>query len=134
MSGFNQREYQRAISGIDYQAEASEVFVKGKAGHTVKETGYDDIRNSVTEGKAFVPGKFSVNLLRLQPDRVVASNNEQFRPDYINKLDRKVIAGAIPEQGDSFADNIPCSIKGNFVLSAIFKQFYCPIMVGVIGE
>lgn len=139
MNSFNQREYQTMVlgallSGINHQPEASEVFIKGKAGNIVKDVGYYDIRDRVTERKALIPGKFFINLLCFQPDRSVISNNEKFRPDYINKLNRKVIAGAVSEKGDGFADNIPCSIKYNLMFCAIFKKFYCPVMVGVVGR
>lgn len=138
MNGFNQREYQTVVlgallSGINHQPEASEVFIKGKAGNIVKDVGYYDIRDRVTERKALITGKFFINLLCFQPDRIVISNNEKFRPDYINKLNRKVIAGAVSEKGDGFADNIPCSIECNLIVFAKFKKFYCSFIIGVIG-
>ena len=122
------------LSRINCQTEAYEVFIKGKAGDIVKDAGYYDIRNSIAERKAFVSGKFLKNPFCLQPDRIVISNDEKTRSDNINESDRQVVAGAVSEKGYSFADNIPCGAKSNFIFLAVFEYFSCLIVIGVIGE
>lgn len=121
------------LSGINRQSEASEVFIEGKAGDIVKDTGYYNIRNSIAERKALVSGKFFKNLFCLQPDRIVISNDEKFRSDNINKFNRQVVTGTVSKKGYGFANNIPCGTKSNFIFLTVIKNLSCLMVIGVIG-
>lgn len=91
-----------------------------------------NIRNSITEREPFVFREFLEDLLGPQSYGIIAGDNEESRLDYIQKFDSQLIARTISEEGCSFTDNIPCSIKGNFILFAEFKEFTGPAVIGVI--
>jgi hypothetical protein len=93
----------------------------------------NDIGNGVAQGKFFIFGEFLENLCGCGPDRSVVLNNMKRRLYFIQEFNCCFEIRSVTEKRYGFAYNVPCGIKHNGIVQAIFKQFACSFKIGVIG-
>jgi len=93
----------------------------------------NDIGNGVAQGKFFIFGELPEYLCGCGPDRSVVLNNMKRRLHFIQKLNRCFIIRSVTEKRYGFAYYVPCSIKHDGTVQAIFKEFARFFKIDVIG-
>ncbi len=90
-------------------------------------------RNTIAEREPSISGKFLKDFFCLSPYRIVILYYKQRSFDLLQELDGQIIMSPVSEQGHGFAYNVPCGIKRNSIISAMFQKITGFLKIGVVG-